>query len=230
MEKNDERKIDEGVQQIWSESDVPMEKTHYQETYYEDDDEIKKLKDLSQKHSLSKEEKDALKCLFKLIEDAEKQKKSSFLLGNIETSGRDANEAVKSFNYQDVDPQMPYDIFETPSGMGVFTNFPAMKKVIKKSIAWIREILKHSPHKLKDNKSKILKDDKFITGEQRALCLLLNHPNWTDKKIAKEVGVNRTSLYRWGSYKNARMRIKEEGKKGLLKGYKTQDGDIEAYK
>ena len=67
-----------------------------------------------------------------------------------------------------------------------------------------------------------------ITPEQRALCWLSKHPEWTDKKIADKIGVNRTSVYRWPIYCKARKRLKEEGKKSLPKGFKKQDGNIEA--
>jgi len=186
--------------------------------------ERKAIRDLGEK------EKYALKSLFVLRNAAKKQKESDFCLHKIETLGPAVNSEVRSLNFQEVDLPMPCNILEMSSGMGVFNDLPAMERIIKNSKAWIREILKHPPYKPRDNKSKILKDDKLITSYQRALCVLFNHPNWTDKEIAKEVGVNRTSLYRWQIYKDARTKIKEEGKKGLQKGYKTQDGDIEAYK
>jgi hypothetical protein len=36
--------------------------------------------------------------------------------------------------------------------------------------------------------------------EAKALALLVQHPDWTDTRIAKEVPCSRTSLYRWPRY------------------------------
>ena len=38
--------------------------------------------------------------------------------------------------------------------------------------------------------------------------MLSMHPGWTDTKIAREVGVARTTLYDWPRYKNARALLK----------------------
>ena len=43
-----------------------------------------------------------------------------------------------------------------------------------------------------------------LRGEEKALAVLVSHPEWTDKKIAEHVGCHRTSLYRWGRYTAAR--------------------------
>jgi len=68
-----------------------------------------------------------------------------------------------------------------------------------------------------------------VDGETWALAVLVRHPGWTDTQIAKEVKVSRTQLYRYPLYLAARATIKDKGKADLPKGYKTQDGDIEAY-
>jgi hypothetical protein len=47
-----------------------------------------------------------------------------------------------------------------------------------------------------------------LDPEARALAMLSMHPGWTDTKIAREVGVARTTLYDWPRYKNARALLK----------------------
>ncbi len=46
----------------------------------------------------------------------------------------------------------------------------------------------------------------------RALGVLAAHPDWTDKKIAAEAGVSRTSLYKWPTYVRARAAARQAGK------------------
>ena len=43
-----------------------------------------------------------------------------------------------------------------------------------------------------------------LTGEAKALAVLVQHPEWNDKQIAEAAGCSRTSLYRWGKFKAAR--------------------------
>ncbi len=38
----------------------------------------------------------------------------------------------------------------------------------------------------------------------RALVLVSEHPEWTDAHIAREVGVHRSTLYRWSAYRRAK--------------------------
>jgi hypothetical protein len=47
-----------------------------------------------------------------------------------------------------------------------------------------------------------------IDGETHALAVLAKNPDWTDKQIAKAVGINRTSLYRYEKFKLARKLCK----------------------
>lgn len=46
----------------------------------------------------------------------------------------------------------------------------------------------------------------------RALGVLAAHPDWTDKRIAAEAGVSRTSLYAWPVYVRARAFARQAGK------------------
>jgi hypothetical protein len=62
-----------------------------------------------------------------------------------------------------------------------------------------------------------------------ALATLQQHPDWTDEQIAKEVGVNRTTLYDWPDFKKAKEILKQ-GKNDIPKGSKNgETGDIEAW-
>lgn len=67
-----------------------------------------------------------------------------------------------------------------------------------------------------------------LSGEAKALAVLAEHPDWTDKRIAEEAGVSRTTLYRYPKFREARKLIQEQGKAALPKGYQKRDGDIEA--
>jgi hypothetical protein len=68
---------------------------------------------------------------------------------------------------------------------------------------------------------------KKIDKKSAALALLIQHPDWTDKRIAEQVGVNRTTLYEWQEYKAARA-AQKGGKRDLPTGYKDSDRNIEA--
>jgi len=47
-----------------------------------------------------------------------------------------------------------------------------------------------------------------MSGEARALAMLTDHPDWSDTRIAKAVGVNRTTLYDFPKFKKARALLK----------------------
>lgn len=68
-----------------------------------------------------------------------------------------------------------------------------------------------------------------MDGEARALAVLVKHPDWSDTKIAKEAKVSRTTLYRYPRFRAARATARDGGKASLPKGYKEQDGSLEAY-
>jgi len=68
-----------------------------------------------------------------------------------------------------------------------------------------------------------------IPGEARALAVLVEHPEWSDLRIAKEAGVNRTQLYRYPRYRAARQTVREAGRGAMPKGWKTAAGDLDAY-
>jgi len=64
--------------------------------------------------------------------------------------------------------------------------------------------------------------------EERALAVLMTHPDWTDIEIAKAVGCSRTTLYSYEKFKSAKALLKSN-KSSLPKGHKSSNGDIEAY-
>ncbi len=64
--------------------------------------------------------------------------------------------------------------------------------------------------------------------EARALALLMDHPEWTDAEIARNVPCNRTSIYRFGKYMEARELL-EKGRMEKPRGSKSKDGDVEAW-
>lgn len=71
--------------------------------------------------------------------------------------------------------------------------------------------------------------DDPITGEAKALALLVDHPDWTDTKIAKAVPCNRTTLYKWPKFVAARDLVREAGKKEMPQGSKDRDHSVEAW-
>jgi hypothetical protein len=47
-----------------------------------------------------------------------------------------------------------------------------------------------------------------LSGEARALAVLTDHPDWTDARIAESAGVNRTTLYTYDRFTQARALLK----------------------
>ena len=68
-----------------------------------------------------------------------------------------------------------------------------------------------------------------MSGEARAVGVLAQHPDWTDKQVARAAGVHPKSLYRYQRFKIARGALKDSGQGDLPRGFKTEDGVIEAY-
>jgi len=68
-----------------------------------------------------------------------------------------------------------------------------------------------------------------MSGEARAVAVLADHPDWTDKRIAEEAGVHVKTLHRYARFRTARRMVRDSGRADLPRGFKTEDGDIEAY-
>ena len=69
-----------------------------------------------------------------------------------------------------------------------------------------------------------------LSNEALGLTILQQHPDWTNTRIAKEVGVSRTTVYRWKSFKGARQVLREAGKARFPRGQKdADDGTMEAW-
>jgi len=93
------------------------------------------------------------------------------------------------------------------------------------------EATKTEPKNAGGTSSKVgdTKIENTLTGEALALAMLVKHPDWSDRKIAKAVSVNRTTLYDWPKFKKAKEALKQ-GKNNLPKGSKNSEtGDIEAW-
>lgn len=68
-----------------------------------------------------------------------------------------------------------------------------------------------------------------LTGEEKALALLVGHSGWSDTRIAKAVPCSRTTLYKWQRYRNARKAL-EANRDRLPKGSKDgETGNVEAW-
>lgn len=67
-----------------------------------------------------------------------------------------------------------------------------------------------------------------LSKEGKALAVLSVHPEWSDTKIAKVAGCNRTTLYKFKTFVAARE-ILREGKSDLPRGSKFPDEGMEAW-
>jgi hypothetical protein len=66
---------------------------------------------------------------------------------------------------------------------------------------------------------------------EKALALLVKHPDWSDAKIAETVGVRRTTLYKptWRKYQAAREAL-QAGRDDMPRGVKDgETGSVEAW-
>jgi len=82
-----------------------------------------------------------------------------------------------------------------------------------------------SPRKPKHPNS----DSEELTGEAKALALLVQHPEWSNVKIAKEVPCSRTTLYTWQKFVAAREAL-SQGRRQMPRGTKDDDHNLEAWK
>ena len=71
-------------------------------------------------------------------------------------------------------------------------------------------------------------DDSKLPAEVRALAVLAQHPDWTNKQIAEKAKIHPKSLYRFERFMAARHVTKEVGKQKFHIGRKSKNGDIEA--
>ena len=72
-------------------------------------------------------------------------------------------------------------------------------------------------------------DEVGLTGEEKALALLVSHPEWSDTRIAEAVPCARTTLYKWNRFAAARETLKS-GRDRLPHGEKDREtGKIEAW-
>ncbi len=68
-----------------------------------------------------------------------------------------------------------------------------------------------------------------LTGEDKALALLIRHPKWSDTKIAKAVPCHRTTLYKWPTYRKACEALKS-ARNDMPQGSKDgETGTVEAW-
>jgi len=93
-------------------------------------------------------------------------------------------------------------------------------------LTWPQIIVAVEPA-IEDNQVKPSSHDAAMGGEERAVAILIKHPDWTDKRIAEEAGLHPKTLVRYRTYKAARALLNETGKDSLLRGHQTTDGDVE---
>jgi NAD-dependent oxidoreductase involved in siderophore biosynthesis len=69
-----------------------------------------------------------------------------------------------------------------------------------------------------------------LSVEAKAIAVLYEHPEWTDVRIAEEVGCARTTLYKYPKYVAAREFLREAGRKSMPRGRKNSEtGTVEAW-
>ena len=68
-----------------------------------------------------------------------------------------------------------------------------------------------------------LKDAPALDLDSRACAVLIAHRDWTDTRIAKHLGCNRTSLYRLHEFERLRAIQKESKRDNLRKGHWDED-------
>jgi len=64
-----------------------------------------------------------------------------------------------------------------------------------------------------------------MTDEAKALALLIDHPEWSNKQIAKAVGCNVRTLYKWKKFQEAKDILKA-GRTERPRGRKDADGNL----
>ncbi|MGD0786128.1 MAG: hypothetical protein ABR969_09995 [Sedimentisphaerales bacterium] len=116
-----------------------------------------------------------------------------------------------------------------PAVDGTFWGFKLLHNWCNESLRKISKPQKHISKPASDSKAGETKKRNNLTGEALALAMLVQHPDWSDTKIAKAVGVSRTTLYDWPKFKKAKEALKQ-GKNDIPRGSKNgETGDIEAW-
>jgi hypothetical protein len=90
-----------------------------------------------------------------------------------------------------------------------------------------REHIKNEFASTKQNSEKTKLQSPKLSAKARVLAVWTEHPDWSDTKIAKEAGINRTTLYNYIEFKKLRAGQKQD-KNRIRRGIKNRDGYIEA--
>jgi hypothetical protein len=68
-----------------------------------------------------------------------------------------------------------------------------------------------------------------LSLESRALAMLVEHPDWSNTRIATALGCSRTSLHRLEKFKAARALVKAQGNAAMPKGEKQANKAMDAW-
>jgi len=71
-----------------------------------------------------------------------------------------------------------------------------------------------------DTKSKRISRNEYL-----AIGVLMQHKDWTNEKIAAEIGVHRGTIYRMKEFMKLRAKIREIGLAGMPHGTRVVDRD-----
>lgn len=79
----------------------------------------------------------------------------------------------------------------------------------------------------KQNDEKAKSQPEKSSAKAKVLAVLIEHPDWSNTKIAEEAGINRTTLYDYPEFKAAR-KMQKQNKEKIPRGSKDQVGNVEA--
>jgi len=106
------------------------------------------------------------------------------------------------------------------------------EKIAQKLDQWHHNILllTNSDGKARDTAKKHEKPKlqaEKLSAKAKALATLVEHPDWSNTKIAEAAGISRTTLYDYPEFKAAR-KMQKQNKEKIPRGRKDQEGNVEA--
>jgi transcriptional regulator of acetoin/glycerol metabolism len=91
----------------------------------------------------------------------------------------------------------------------------------------LSELLDEERQKIPASGGKAKPPPEKLSAKARVLAILVEHQGWSNTKIAKEAGINRTTLYNYPEFKTAR-KMQKQNKEKIPRGRKDQEGNVEA--
>jgi AraC-like DNA-binding protein len=101
---------------------------------------------------------------------------------------------------------------------------------LRRVVAWLRTPAANSAAPTASRAAPAtVPDGATMTVEEKALAVLVTHPGWTLKQIAKAAGCHEKTLSvrRYTRFRTARQALREQGKRDLARGSKHREPDGE---